>query len=136
MKSYSITAAFCLVLSLSVSAQMRLSTDQRKDGIWDNESEEWVIVSTDDEELTFFEFNEALTMFKHTTASITSAYIIKSSTHDEENNRYEFEVVSDVGNKYLMILDVENSNIRFIHEKDGVMLLVWHRIKSAWVEED
>lgn len=136
MKLRLITICLLTFMSISVFAQMNISTNFRQDGIWDKEKEEWSIFSTDDEELTFFEFNKDFTMFKHTTATITSAYMIKSQKYDEENERYEFDVVSDVGNKYYMIFDLKNENVRFIYERDGSMFLARHSIKKVWFDEE
>jgi hypothetical protein len=136
MKSKLFLVFLMSILSVSLFAQMNISTNFRQDGIWDKEKEEWTIFSTNDEELTFFEFNKDYTMFKHTTASITSAYMIKSQKYDEENERYEFDVVSDVGNKYFMIFDIKGENVRFIYERDGELYLVQHSIKKVWFEEE
>lgn len=136
MKSKLITICLLTFLSINVFAQMNISTNFRQDGIWDDEKEEWSIFSTYDEEITFFEFNKDLTMFKHTTASITSAYMIKSQKYDEENERYEFDVVSDVGNKYYMIFDLKNENVGFIYEREGSLFLVQHSIKRIWFDDE
>ncbi|WP_044115468.1 hypothetical protein, partial [Anaerophaga thermohalophila] len=136
MKAKLITICLLTFLSINVFAQMNISTNFRQDGIWDDEKEEWSIFSTDDEEITFFEYNKDFTMFKHTTASITSAYMIKSQKYDEENERYEFDVVSDVGNKYYMIFDLKNENVRFIYEREGSLFLVQHSIKRVWFDEE
>jgi len=135
MKSLWLTIVFsCIYIQLF--AQMNISTNLRQDGYWDEEKEEWIIVSEDEDELTFFEFNKDFTMFKHTTPGITSAYIIKSQTKDEERNQFELTVVSDVGNKYMMILDVTNNNLRFLYEKKGTMWMVRHSIKRTWFDDD
>ena len=68
---------------------MNISTNLRQDFIWDEEKEEWNLLATNQEELTFFEFNKDFTMFKHTTPSATSAYMIKSSELIEEFQHYE-----------------------------------------------
>tara|TARA_B110000902_G_scaffold263086_1_gene341433 strand:+ start:1348 stop:1548 length:201 start_codon:yes stop_codon:yes gene_type:complete len=66
---------------------------------------------------------------------MTSAYIIKSSEHDEEEGRdqYIYMIVSDVGNKYMMILDFINDNIRFI--SNDLSYMVKHRIKASWTDD-
>ena len=124
------------ILSLSIFAQMSISTNLRQDATWDEENEEWIITSTNEEELTFFEFNKDFTMFKHTTATITSAYIIKSHEYDEENERYECDIVSDVGNKYFMIIDLKGENIRFLADRENGSYLVQHSIKRIWFDEE
>ena len=84
MKSKIITICFLTFMSLNLFAQMNISTNLRQDGVYDEEKEEWVILSSDDEELTFLEFNKDFTMFKHTTATVTSAYIIKTNEKDKK----------------------------------------------------
>lgn len=125
----------CVIIQ-PVFAQMNISTNLRQDGYWDEKSEEWVVISTDDEEFTFFEFNEEYTMFKHTTPTITSAYIIKSKKEDKEQQQFELTIISDVGNKYKMVLDFKNNNLRFMYVKDDYLLMVQHDIKKIWFDED
>ncbi|MBB00339.1 MAG: hypothetical protein CMN34_05360 [Saprospirales bacterium] len=116
---------------------MYISTNLREDYNWNPKMEEWKFVSSDDEELTFFEFNADFTMFTHTTPSITSSYLVKETLYDEESDQYEFDVVSDVGNKYLCILDLEQDNIRFIGNiGESNSWLVRHSIKKLWLEEE
>ena len=84
----------------------------------------------------FFEFNTELTMFTHTTPSMTSSYLIKEAIYDEELDLYTFDVVSDVGNKYLCILDLEHDIIDFIGDiGESSSWLVRHSIKKLWLEE-
>lgn len=135
MRTKLLTVLLFTFLSVSLFAQLNVSTNLRRDGIWDDEKEEWSIFPGN-EEITFFEFNKDFTMFKHTTTSITSAYIIKSLTYDEENETYEFDIVSDVGNKYYLTLDMKNENIRFVYEREGEIFLVNHSIKRMWLDEE
>lgn len=136
MKLRLITICLLTFMSISVFAQMNISTDLRQDGIYNTETEEWEILSTNDEELTFFEFNKEFTMFKHTTPTMTSAYLIKSHEENKELEQFELSIVSDVGNKYFMIIDVKNENVRFIYEREGSLLMVHHRIKRVWFEDE
>jgi len=115
---------------------LNISTNLRRDAVFDETKKEYVVISENAEELTFFEFNKDFTMFKHTTPSITSSYIIKSSKHNEENNTWELEIMSDVGNVYHMIIDTANSNVRFIYTKDGSTYLVQHTIKKMWTSDN
>jgi len=136
MKSKLILALLLSIISVNLFAQMNISTNLRQDGVYNEVSEEWEVFSTDDDELTFFEFNKDFTMFKHTTASVTSAYMIKSSEEDKEREQWELDIVSDVGNKYLMIIDYKNDNIRFIYNKEDKLYMVHHTIKKVWFDEE
>lgn len=136
MKLRLIIISLLTFMSINVSAQMYISTNFRQYGMWDEEKIGWTVISTDEEELTFFEFNKDFTMFKHTTYNITSAYIIKSQKYDEENEVFEYDIISDVGNTYLMIYDTRRENVRFIYEREENLYMVQHTIKKVWFEEE
>jgi hypothetical protein len=135
MKKIIFTLTILLFGIQNISAQMHISTFLRRDAVYNETTKEYDLLNEDKEELTFFEFNKELTMFKHTTPTITSAYTVKSSTEDKENERWEFDIMSDVGNKYIMIIDLKNNNIRFIYIKNGSTYLVQHSIKKLWFDE-
>lgn len=129
---------FLVILTLTTaiaSAQFHISTNLREDFGWDEVNKEWKLDDQDKESLTFIEFNKELTMFKHTTSRITSAYIIKSSEHDETDGRdqYNYSIISDVGNKYMFIVDLKNLNVRFVANDGSYM--VRHRIKATWTDD-
>lgn len=115
-------------------AQMHISTNLRQDGVYNETTEKFDVFNEDEDELTFFEFNKEFTMFKHTTPTITSAYLIKSFEEDEINKVWEGDIVSDVGNHYYLILDLKNEYISFVYESDGTTYAVIHRIKRMWFD--
>jgi S1-C subfamily serine protease len=133
-----------LLASISYS-QLNISTDYREDESWDGE--EWIPYSSNNEN-TFFEFEDTLQskmgMFVHRTNDITSAYLIKSYSYSEEYDLDEFEIVSDVGNKYTLSVKInwEDSEpsgyLTFLYlEGDGEdFRLVRHRIKNIWETEN
>ena len=135
MKKIIFTLTIILCGIQNISAQMHISTFLRRDAFFNETTQEYDLLNEDKEELTFFEFNKELTMFKHTTPTITSAYMVKSYTEDKENERWEFDIMSDVGNKYLLILDMKNDNIRFIYKRNDSTYQVHHSIKKLWFEE-
>ena len=122
-------------LSQNVSSQLHISTNLRMDFTWDEVKDDWNFESQDEESMTFFEFNEELTLVKHVTSTMTSAYLIKSYMHDEEDGRdqYVYKIMSDVGNKYMMIVDLKNQNLRFV--SDDLSYMVKHRIKASWTDD-
>src|ERR1035437_10557980 len=95
---------FILALSMSnlLYSQIHISTNICETFSWNKNQGTWVMTSQDKESSTLFDFNKEMTMFKHTTATISSSYYIKSSSHDEENI-WEYNIVSDVGNNYHFI---------------------------------
>ncbi|MGY8988928.1 MAG: hypothetical protein ACKVJA_01565, partial [Flavobacteriales bacterium] len=134
-----------LLMLLSSNSQLNISTDYREDETWDGE--EWIPYSSNNEK-TFFEFEDTLQskmgMFVHRTDDITSAYLIKSYSYSEEYDMDEFEIVSDVGNKYTLLVKInwEDSEpsgyLTFLSlEGDGKdFRLVRHRIKNIWKTEN
>lgn len=123
-----------LTLTICSMAQLSISTSIRQDAVWDVLDEDWDVISMDSSG-TFFEFNKEFTMFKHTTATITSNYKITSLETVEEENSYTLQVVSDVGNEYEVVIDVENNYIGFFYERDDEYILVHHTIKKLWIKE-
>lgn len=127
-----------VILTLLVSgasfAQLSISTNFRQDGVWDAEKEKWNILSTDDSG-TLFRFNRELTMFQHTTATITSDYYIDKWDYNEEEVKYTMTVTSDAGNEYEMIIDGINNCVAFFYWYEGQYILVRHTIKQSWFDE-
>ncbi|EJF54719.1 hypothetical protein SapgrDRAFT_3070 [Saprospira grandis DSM 2844] len=125
-----------MLLQFPLWSQMMISTSLREDLRYSEETGEWKLMSSDEEELTFFEFNAEMSMFKHTTPSISSAYLIKEARQDEENEIFEFSVVSDVGNHYEMVLDPNADEVRFYKDYEEVKIMVRHKIKRIWFESE
>lgn len=133
---------FILMFLLSVAgfstfAQLHITTSVREDYLWNEEKNDWVFDTQNKNEATFFDFNKDMTMVKHTTPTMTSNYLIKSEVMmDKNRKKYEFDVMSDVGNKYHAIIDVTNNNIRFIGTSSDVgSFMVRHQIKRIWYED-
>ena len=116
-------------------AQLYISTEKRIDAFWSSTKEDWIVIS-EEATPTLFKFNEKMTMFEHTTTNISSTYYIKDYTYDEDNEEYHLNITSDVGNVYLMVIDINDNNLRFLYEKNGISYAVQHNIKSSWKEEE
>ncbi len=115
-------------------AQLNISTNFRQDAIWNNETSQWDVSSTDDKG-TLFEFNKELTTFHHTTANISSDYFITKYDYNEEEVKYTMTVKSDAGNEYEMIIDGINNCVCFFYWRDNKYYLVRHTIKNTWINE-
>jgi hypothetical protein len=135
MKYLLFFSTFLLLSLASLAAQMNISTNVQRNFIYDEDKEDFTLISENKEDITFFVFNKDMTMFKHTTPSMTSAYIINSSKEDEEAKTWEFSITSDVGNKYVMMLDIKAQKLRFIVNKEGTTIVVEHGIKKVWFDE-
>ena len=123
------------MLNMVGFAQLNISTNFRQDAIWNVETEQWDVLSTD-ESGTLFSFNKELTMFKHTTETITSDYYISSWEYNEEEVKYTMTVMSDVGNEYELMIDGMNNCVCFFYWYENEYILVRHTIKRSWFNEE
>ena len=122
------------MLNMVSIAQLNISTNYRQDAIWNNETEQWDVLSTD-ESGTLFSFNKELIMFKHTTETISSDYYISDWEYNEEEVKYTMTVTSDVGNAYELIIDGINNCVCFFYWYENEYILVRHTIKRSWFNE-
>jgi len=51
------------------------------------------------------------------------------------NNRWEFDVLSNAGYSYYMILDILNNNIRFIYKDKGSTHVTQFAINGFWADK-
>lgn len=118
------------LFTLHANAQLSISTNLRQDAVWDENKEEWEVLSTDDAK-TLFEFDRELTEFKHTTPKITSMYYIEDWEYNEEEVKYTMDVTSDAGNEYELIIDGINNCVAFFYWYEGRYILVRHTIAET-----
>ncbi len=117
---------------LEKSEKINISTDLVTTAVLNKKTEKFDDFQ-EEKEITFFEFNKKMTMFKHTTPTITSTYIIKSMKENKEKKQWECNIVSDTGNKYFMIL--QKNDVIFLYIKNDDTYLLDYRIKRTWFEE-
>ena len=87
------------------------------------------------DENSMFKINAKLTMFEHTTPTMSSSYYVSDSNYDEDEKTLTMDVVSDVGNNYHYIFDMGDDRIRVLFENDGVVHLIIFTVKKYWTEE-
>ena len=131
----SIFLIFVTYINLTAIAQLNVSTNLRVNYTWNDTNNEWEYVSQDDKSSTFFEFNEGLTMVKHTTEKSTVNYKIKSSERESSDgkNQIIMMIISDVGEEYMMIFDIKEKKVAYIPVDDDFM--VEYSIKSTWRDD-
>lgn len=84
------------------------------------------------EENSMFKIMSDETMFIHTTETMKPAYYIKSKEYDEDEGILTYNVVSDVGNKYLYVFDVTNKEVRVGIVRDDEIQMLRFKVKSIW----
>ncbi|MDO4216805.1 MAG: hypothetical protein Q4D03_01365 [Bacteroidales bacterium] len=129
-----IIALILISLGYSTMAQAYFSCTQRSVFVYNETTESYDLMQSY-EETSLFELNENLTMFTHTTPNMKSTYYIKDQEYDEESSIYLFDVVSDVGNKYTYIFDLENKVIKVVFEDDNEIRMLLFTVKHMWYDE-
>tara|TARA_B100001113_G_scaffold333461_1_gene311332 strand:+ start:539 stop:940 length:402 start_codon:yes stop_codon:yes gene_type:complete len=119
VKSFYLFILFIFSTYLS-HAQISWSTSDSGTCYWDNNQKEWTNCSNKKEFNSLFTFNKDVTMITHTTSELKSVYYIKSIENNEEDLLFKYEVISDVGNEYLMYFDLSNEQIRILSFKGEI----------------
>ena len=84
-------------------------------------------------EASLFELNAGKTMFTHTTSNMTSHYYVQSSKFDTQYNLYTYEVVSDVGNKYVFYIPPGGTgNLSIFKDQGNKSYMIRHHIRRSW----
>lgn len=116
-------------------AQVLISSNLRQDGKFNKATRVYDSTVRDRKETSYFEFDKDFTVCRHITPSKTSLYFIRSAKKDELNNRWEFDVLSNAGYSYYMILDILNNNIRFIYKDNGSTHVTQFAINEFWADK-
>lgn len=125
--------SFCLFANV-LQAQIYASCTHRTILKYDTDEEEFEYQSGYDEN-SMFKINAKLTMFEHTTPTISSTYYVSSSNYDENEQTLTMNVVSDVGNNYMYVFDIKNDVVRVLSEQDGNVYMIVFTVKKFWTEE-
>jgi hypothetical protein len=121
-------------ITLRSYCQLNISTDTRSVYVWDTQKNDFVLTVSEDLS-TLLEFNKEFTMFKHTTKNITSTYYIKGDAFNKEVKAREFNIVSDVGNKYILFIKTNENKIVFLgNYDDGTPYYIDMHIKRLWFD--
>jgi hypothetical protein len=84
-------------------------------------------------EASLFELNAGKTMFTHTTSSMTSHYYVQTKKFDSQYNLWTYDVVSDVGNKYVFYLPLNGTgNLSIFKEAGNKSYMIKHHIRRSW----
>lgn len=135
MKNIILFLILILCSTEGMHAQIHISANLRQDGKFNKTTKLYDSAFNDNTALSTFEFDKDFTIFRHKTNSKTSIYLIKSQKNDEGNGRWEFDVISDAGYSYYVIIDILNKNIRFIYKANGSTYLAQFVIDRFWIDK-
>lgn len=116
-------------------AQVLISSNLRQDGKFNKTTKVYDSTLRDRKETSYFEFDKEFTVCRHITPTKTSIYYIISTKSDELYGRWEFDVLSNAGYSYYMILDILNNNIRFVYKDKGSTHVAQFAINKFWAEK-
>lgn len=135
MKKLILTSILMVMFVAGYSQTSFYSSYQTSTCYWNTDSKKFDRECSYKDESTMFKLNEDKTMFYHTTASISSAYYITSNEYDSDYDVDMYYVTSDVGNKYLFIVDIKNDQLRVMGDmgSDDAYLLTYF-LKRHWTE--
>lgn len=117
--------------SPAVWSQTNVVTNLCTTAFYNEENEDFEVLK-EEAEITLFEFDKKMTSFHHTKADIDSEYTVKTKKYDKAKKTYELEIISDVGNEYLMLWNEDAGTLQFLFKKDGAIVVVQHKIMRQW----
>ena len=127
-----------MFFSISVFSQITISTEYTDLYMWDDNNNEWGDVFSEYENYTFLEFNEESTFMTLTSFGTKTSYFLTNPEYDEELDHHTYDATSDSGYEIKLIVDIkaEKPNIRFIMDIEESTILVRHKVKTWFSDEE
>lgn len=116
-------------------AQIYISTNFTRYGKFNYKTNEYDPSFRNNASPSILEFDKDFTILTHKIDTLTSIYLVKSINKDTTNRRWEFDIISDTGYSYYMIIDMMNENIRFLYRKRDFAYLTQLEIDKLWVDQ-
>jgi hypothetical protein len=131
------TFLFFLICTFSFS-QLTVSTKYIEIYSWDDEKDAWGEIIVEDDQFSFFEFNEEMTFLNFTTIKEKTSYFLTDSEYSEEHEHFSYEVTSDSGYESTLIVDLKSDlpNIRLVIDVEDSNLLIRYTVKNYWFEDE
>ena len=129
MKKIILLIVTAMLLSPSLIAQVTFTLDEHILLEWDDKTGTYVSNGDWIKDPSMMKLNEQETVFNHRNARLESNYYVQRTDH-EENYRLYF-VMSDVGNEYLFMIDIEKYLFKIITQPDDQIMTV-HSIKATF----
>ncbi|MDA9345048.1 hypothetical protein N9Q99_01425 [Flavobacteriales bacterium] len=131
------TFLFFLIWNFSFS-QLTVSTKYIEIYSWDDEKDAWGEIIVEDDQFSFFEFNEEMTFLNFTTIKEKTSFFLTDSEYSEEHEHFSYEVTSDSGYESTLIVDLKSDlpNIRLVIDVEDSNLLIRYTVKNYWFEDE
>jgi hypothetical protein len=119
----------------SLFSQIHITTNLRQEGKFNKLTKVYDSAFKDNKESTVFEFDRDFTVLKHTAINKTTWHLIKSLKKDTKSGCWEFDILSENGYSYFMIIDILNGNIRFVYRASNETYMAQYNIDRFWVDK-
>lgn len=117
-------------------SQIHITTNLRQEGKFNKLTKVYDSAFKDNRESTAFELDRDFTVLKHTAINKTTWYLIKSLKKDTKSDCWELDILSERGYSYFMIIDILNSNIRFVYRASNETFMAQYSIDRFWVDKN
>jgi hypothetical protein len=126
------------VLAFTLNAQtVHMSTSYKQTCYWSESTKKFDQCGDNSEYPSMFTLNSDESMFTHVTNDMKSSYYVTKKQYDSDYDEYEYDVTSDVGNKYTFFVDLKNNLLKIMSFKDDNptdSYLILFTLKSSWKE--
>jgi hypothetical protein len=112
-----------------------MSTSYKQTCFWNSSTKKFDQCGDETEYASMFTLNADETIFNHTTSDMKSTYYVSKKQYDADYDEYEYDVTSDVGNKYTFLVDLKNNELRILssgHDNSSDDYLLTFTLKSSW----
>ena len=137
MKRLVIILAMVVIANTILAQSTYISSDSRQSCFWNAADQKFSECRNMEDFESMFTLNALETMFIHSTKEMKSSYYIKNKTYLPETEAYNYDVVSDVGNKYQFILGKNSANFVILstgHADSKEDYIMKFPIKKQWTE--
>ncbi len=132
-----LTLICVMFFAVSIQAQtaQNISTNYKQTCYWSKSSAAFTDCGDNKEYSSLFKINSDATMFYHTTNDIKSTYYVSKKNYLSNCDCYSYDVISDVGNKYTFIVDLEKNQLKIMslnHSSTDDDYMILFKVKSNW----
>ena len=136
MKQLILNSTFLLLIFISACTySQNISTEGAQWCTWDNDLELWRDCFVNDTKSSLITINETQTVITQTTEDNRSTYYINTSevlTNDKQEKIWRYDVTSDLGHSYTLLINPTNRTVKAVYIKDGVTQGTTFYIKAIY----
>jgi hypothetical protein len=132
-----ITQLLCFTaIAFTLKAQtVHMSTSYKQTCYWNENTKKFDQCGDNVEYASMFTINPDESMFTHVTNDLKSSYYVTKKQYDSDYDEYEYDVTSDVGNKYTFFVDLKNNLLKIMSFKESNpsdSYLILFTLKNSW----